>query len=99
MLRWSADGRFLFLQQIVGLTAVKINRLDLASRREELWKETEAGRSGGREDHGCGDHAGWERVRIFVPARYWHAVSGERAEVMVTCQSAVRDHQQRPARV
>ena len=39
MLRWSADGRFLFLQQMVGLTAVKINRLDLASRREELWKE------------------------------------------------------------
>jgi WD40 repeat protein len=39
VLRWSADGRVLFLQQMVGLTAVKINRLDLASRREELWKE------------------------------------------------------------
>jgi hypothetical protein len=39
VLRWSADGRFLFLQQMVGLTAVKINRLDLASRRGELWKE------------------------------------------------------------
>jgi eukaryotic-like serine/threonine-protein kinase len=39
VLRWSADGRFLFLQQLVGLTAVKINRLDLASRREEPWKE------------------------------------------------------------
>jgi dipeptidyl aminopeptidase/acylaminoacyl peptidase len=39
VLRWSADGRFLFLQQVVGLTAVKINRLDLASRREEPWKE------------------------------------------------------------
>jgi len=39
VLRWSADGRFLFLQQLVGLTAVKINRLDLASRREETWKE------------------------------------------------------------
>jgi eukaryotic-like serine/threonine-protein kinase len=39
VLRWSADGRFLFLQQMAGLTAVKINRLDLASRREEPWKE------------------------------------------------------------
>jgi Tol biopolymer transport system component/tRNA A-37 threonylcarbamoyl transferase component Bud32 len=39
VLRWSADGRFLFLRQMVGLTAVKINRLDLASRREEPWKE------------------------------------------------------------
>jgi eukaryotic-like serine/threonine-protein kinase len=39
VLRWSSDGRFLFLRQIVGLTAVKINRLDLASHHEELWKE------------------------------------------------------------
>ncbi len=39
VLRWSADGRSLFLRQMVGLTAVKINRLDLASRHEDLWKE------------------------------------------------------------
>jgi len=39
VMRWSADGRSLFLRQMVGLTAVKINRLELASRREELWKE------------------------------------------------------------
>jgi len=39
VLRWSADGRFLFLQQVVGPAVVKINRLDLASRREEPWKE------------------------------------------------------------
>jgi Tol biopolymer transport system component len=39
VLGWSADGRSLFLRQLVGLTAVKINRLDLASRREEMWKE------------------------------------------------------------
>jgi serine/threonine protein kinase len=39
VLRWSADGRYLFLRQMVGLTAAKINRLDLASHREELWKE------------------------------------------------------------
>lgn len=39
VLRWSADGRYLFLRQMVGLTAVKINRLDLTSRREEPWKE------------------------------------------------------------
>jgi len=39
VVRWSADGRYLFLRQNEGLTAMKINRLDLASRREELWKE------------------------------------------------------------
>ncbi|MBV9770511.1 MAG: protein kinase [Bryobacterales bacterium] len=39
VMRWSADGRYLFLRQIVGLTAVKISRLDLATGREEPWKE------------------------------------------------------------
>ena len=39
VIRWSADGRSLFLRQSEGLTAMKINRLDLASRREEPWKE------------------------------------------------------------
>ncbi len=39
VVRWSADGRSLFLRQMEGLTAVKINRLDLASGREEPWKE------------------------------------------------------------
>jgi serine/threonine protein kinase len=39
VIRWSADGRSLFLRQSEGLTAMKINRLDLASRHEEPWKE------------------------------------------------------------
>jgi eukaryotic-like serine/threonine-protein kinase len=39
VVNWSADGRSLFLRQNEGLTAVKINRLDLASGRQELWKE------------------------------------------------------------
>jgi hypothetical protein len=39
VLRWSADGRYLFLRQMVGLSAVKIIRLDLANRHEEQWKE------------------------------------------------------------
>jgi Tol biopolymer transport system component len=39
VVRWSADGRSLFLRQNEGLTAVKIDRLDLASGREEPWKE------------------------------------------------------------
>jgi Tol biopolymer transport system component/tRNA A-37 threonylcarbamoyl transferase component Bud32 len=39
VVRWSADGRSLFLRQNEGLTAVKIGRLDLASGREEPWKE------------------------------------------------------------
>jgi eukaryotic-like serine/threonine-protein kinase len=39
VVRWSADGRFLFLRHNEGLTAVKIGRLDLANGREEPWKE------------------------------------------------------------
>jgi hypothetical protein len=39
VIRWSADGRHLFLRQDQGLTAVKINRLDMATGREEPWKE------------------------------------------------------------
>ncbi len=39
VIRWSADGRYLFLRRDEGLTAMKIHRLDLAARREEPWKE------------------------------------------------------------
>jgi len=39
VVRWSADGRYLFLRRNEGLTAVKISRLDLTSHREEPWKE------------------------------------------------------------
>lgn len=39
VVRWSGDGRYLFLRENEGLTAVKINRLDLATHHEELWKE------------------------------------------------------------
>jgi tRNA A-37 threonylcarbamoyl transferase component Bud32/Tol biopolymer transport system component len=39
VMRWTADGRDVFLRQLVGLTAVKINRLDLGTGREQLWKE------------------------------------------------------------
>src|SRR3984957_1763159 len=39
VVRWSADGRYLFLRRNEGLTAVKISRLDLQNRREEPWKE------------------------------------------------------------
>jgi hypothetical protein len=39
VMRWSADGRSLFLRQMVGLTALNVNRLDLAQGREQLWKE------------------------------------------------------------
>jgi eukaryotic-like serine/threonine-protein kinase len=39
VVRWSADGRALFLRQDQGRTAVKISRLDLASGHEEQWKE------------------------------------------------------------
>jgi Tol biopolymer transport system component/tRNA A-37 threonylcarbamoyl transferase component Bud32 len=39
VVRWSTDGRAVFLRHNEGLTAVKINRLDLASGREEPWRE------------------------------------------------------------
>jgi Tol biopolymer transport system component len=39
VVRWSGDGRALFLRQDEGRTAVKISRLDLASGHEEQWKE------------------------------------------------------------
>jgi Tol biopolymer transport system component len=39
VIRWSADGRHVFLRQNEGLTAMRINRLDLTTRREEPWKE------------------------------------------------------------
>jgi Tol biopolymer transport system component/tRNA A-37 threonylcarbamoyl transferase component Bud32 len=39
VVRWSADGRALFLRQDQGRTAVKISRLDLVSGHEEPWKE------------------------------------------------------------
>ena len=39
VVRWSADGRYVFLRHSEGLTAMKINRLDLANRREEPWKD------------------------------------------------------------
>jgi Tol biopolymer transport system component/predicted Ser/Thr protein kinase len=39
VVRWSADGRYVFLRQNQGPTVVNISRLDLASRREEPWKQ------------------------------------------------------------
>jgi serine/threonine protein kinase len=39
VVRWSAEGRYLFLRQNEGLTAIQVNRLDLATGREEPWKE------------------------------------------------------------
>ena len=39
VVRWSADGRSLFLRRGEGLTALKISRLDLATGREEAWRE------------------------------------------------------------
>jgi Tol biopolymer transport system component len=39
VIRWSADGRYLFLRKQERPAAVKISRLDLATHREEPWKE------------------------------------------------------------
>jgi len=39
VIRWSGDGRYLFLRQEDGAAALKINRLALATGRLEPWKE------------------------------------------------------------
>jgi Tol biopolymer transport system component len=39
VIRWSGDGRFLFLQKSEDHSTVKIQRLDIASGRKEAWRE------------------------------------------------------------
>ncbi len=39
VIAWSADGRFIFLRRDQGPAEATLSRLDLASRREEAWKE------------------------------------------------------------
>jgi serine/threonine protein kinase len=39
VIRWSSDGRFLFLRQQEGATALKISRMNVATGRKEPWKE------------------------------------------------------------
>jgi dipeptidyl aminopeptidase/acylaminoacyl peptidase len=39
VIRWSGDSRFLFLRKVDGPASLKIDRLDVATGRRELWKE------------------------------------------------------------
>jgi eukaryotic-like serine/threonine-protein kinase len=39
VIRWSGDGRFLFLRKLLDPSALKISRLDVHSGRKEPWKE------------------------------------------------------------
>jgi Tol biopolymer transport system component len=39
VIRWSADGHFLFLRKLDGRASLEIDRLDVATGRRELWKE------------------------------------------------------------
>ena len=39
VVRWSADGRSLFVSKVAEPSIVKVSRLDLATGRRELWKE------------------------------------------------------------
>ncbi len=39
VIRWSADGRYLFLRQQENATALRISRLSVANGRSEPWKE------------------------------------------------------------
>jgi eukaryotic-like serine/threonine-protein kinase len=39
VLRWSADGRHLFLSKVEEPSFAKISRLDVSTGREEIWKE------------------------------------------------------------
>jgi serine/threonine protein kinase len=38
-IRWSTDGRFLFLSRLMGPSVLMINRLDVNTGRKEQWKE------------------------------------------------------------
>jgi serine/threonine protein kinase len=42
VIRWSGDGRFLFLRKLEEPTLLKISRLEVATGRKELWKELRA---------------------------------------------------------
>ena len=39
VIRWSGDGRFLFLKQFENQSSIKINRLEVSTGHKELWKE------------------------------------------------------------
>jgi Tol biopolymer transport system component len=39
VIRWSGDGRWLFLRKPISPSSLKINRMDVATGRKELWKE------------------------------------------------------------
>ena len=39
VIRWSGDGRFLFLRKLEKPYSLKISRMDVASGRQETWKE------------------------------------------------------------
>jgi eukaryotic-like serine/threonine-protein kinase len=42
VIRWSGDGRALFLRKLDDPASLEINRLDVATGRRELWKELKA---------------------------------------------------------
>jgi hypothetical protein len=39
VIRWSGDGRYLYLRELVDPSFLKISRMDVATGRKELWKE------------------------------------------------------------
>jgi len=39
VIRWSGDGRYLYLRQQAGATTLKVSRLNVATGRREPWKE------------------------------------------------------------
>jgi len=39
VIRWSGDGRYLYLRQLVEPSFLKISRMEVATGRKELWKE------------------------------------------------------------
>jgi len=39
VIRWSGDGRYLYLRELVDPSFLRISRMDVATGRKELWKE------------------------------------------------------------
>ena len=78
--RWSVDGRYLFLQQREP-TSMKISRLDLTTRRKEPWLVVKVPEPGAQFLGPLALVGRWEVIRYYFPARPCKSVLGPRPEV------------------
>ncbi len=80
VVRWSGDGRYLFLAQAEGET-VKLTRVEVASRKREPWRVLKVPESGAEFVGQVATLCRWQGRRRYLPARSVQSVPGEGAEV------------------